>query len=70
MPSGSVDASIRYQFLKNKAADITASISDIFRTRYSDVVTMTDYSDEEDRRIMRLAADGAEPQVDRGRGLR
>ncbi|PWT74012.1 MAG: TonB-dependent receptor [Bacteroidetes bacterium] len=38
-PTGGVDASIKYEFLKNKAASITLNVSDIFRTRVSDVVT-------------------------------
>ncbi len=38
-PTGGVDASIKYEFLKNKAASITLSCGDIFRTRVSDVYT-------------------------------
>lgn len=40
-PSGGVDAALKYEFLKNKAASITLSVSDIFRTRVSDVYTMS-----------------------------
>jgi outer membrane receptor protein involved in Fe transport len=40
-PSGGVDASIKYEFLKNKAASFTLSCGDIFRTRVSDVYTMS-----------------------------
>ncbi len=40
-PSGGVDASLKYEFLKNKAASITLSCSDIFRSRVSDVYTMS-----------------------------
>jgi outer membrane receptor protein involved in Fe transport len=39
-PSGGVDASVKYEFLKNKAASFTLSCGDIFRTRVSDVYTM------------------------------
>jgi outer membrane receptor protein involved in Fe transport len=46
-PTGGVDASLKYEFLKNKAASITLSCSDIFRTRVSDVVTETDYFTQE-----------------------
>ncbi|HEV3252143.1 MAG TPA: outer membrane beta-barrel protein [Puia sp.] len=38
-PSGGADASLKYEFLKNKAASITFSVSDIFRTRVNDVFT-------------------------------
>ena len=38
-PTGGMDASIRYEFLKNKAASITLSCSDILRTRVNDVYT-------------------------------
>jgi outer membrane receptor protein involved in Fe transport len=38
-PTGGVDAALRYEFLKNKAASLTFSISDIFRTRVNDVYT-------------------------------
>ncbi|HXB42671.1 MAG TPA: outer membrane beta-barrel protein [Puia sp.] len=38
-PTGGVDASIKYEFLKNKAASFTLSCGDIFRTRVSDVYT-------------------------------
>jgi outer membrane receptor protein involved in Fe transport len=38
-PTGGVDASIRYEFLKNKAASLTLSGSDLFRTRVNDVYT-------------------------------
>ena len=40
-PSGGVDASLKYEFLKNKAASFTLSCGDIFRTRVSDVYTMS-----------------------------
>ncbi len=38
-PTGGVDAAIKYEFLKNKAASITLSVNDIFRTRVNDVYT-------------------------------
>jgi outer membrane receptor protein involved in Fe transport len=38
-PTGGMDASIRYEFLKNKAASLTLSCSDILRTRVNDVYT-------------------------------
>lgn len=38
-PTGGVDASLKYEFLKNKAASLTLSVSDIFRTRVFDVYT-------------------------------
>lgn len=42
-PSGGVDAALKYEFLKGKAASITLSVSDIFRTRVNDVYTSTPY---------------------------
>jgi len=44
LPTGGVDASLRYEFLKNKAASITFNISDIFATRKSDVYINSAYS--------------------------
>ncbi len=41
-PSGGVDAALKYEFLKAKAASLTLSVSDIFRTRVSDVYTTTE----------------------------
>jgi hypothetical protein len=40
-PSGGVDAAIKYTFLKKRTASITLSVNDIFRTRVSDVYTMS-----------------------------
>lgn len=40
-PSYGVDAALKYEFLKNKVAAITLSVSDIFRTRVSDVYTQS-----------------------------
>jgi outer membrane receptor protein involved in Fe transport len=50
-PSGSVDASLKFEFLKNKAANITLSIDDIFRTRQYDVIINSTYSSQETYRI-------------------
>ena len=44
LPTGGVDASLKYEFLKNKAASLTFSISDIFATRRSDTYINTAYS--------------------------
>ncbi|HLZ87851.1 MAG TPA: outer membrane beta-barrel family protein, partial [Puia sp.] len=38
-PTGGVDAALRYEFLKNKAAAITLSVSDVLRTRVNSVYT-------------------------------
>ena len=42
-PSGGVDAALKFEFLKAKAASITLSVNDIFRTRVSDIYTTTPY---------------------------
>jgi outer membrane receptor protein involved in Fe transport len=42
-PSGGVDASLKYEFLKNKIASLTLSVSDIFRTRVNDIYTSSTY---------------------------
>ncbi len=39
MPKMSVDASVRYEFLKNKAASLTLSVNDIFRTDLNETYT-------------------------------
>jgi outer membrane receptor protein involved in Fe transport len=50
-PTGGVDAALRFEFMKNKAAALTLSVSDIFRTRVSDVYTYSaTYTQEADRR--------------------
>ncbi len=36
-PNYGVDIAVRYEFLKNRAASISANINDIFRTRVSDI---------------------------------
>lgn len=40
-PSYSVDAALRYEFLKNKAASVTLNVSDIFKTRINDMYTQS-----------------------------
>ena len=50
-PTGGVDASIRYEFLKNRVASVTLSVSDIFRTRVNDVyISSGSFIQEADRR--------------------
>ena len=44
LPTGGADASLKYEFLKNKAASLTFSMSDIFATRRSDVFINSQYS--------------------------
>jgi hypothetical protein len=44
LPTGGVDASLKYEFLKNKAASLTFSMNDIFATRRSDVFINAQYS--------------------------
>ena len=39
MPNFDVDAALKYEFLKNKAASVTLSASDIFRTNINEVYT-------------------------------
>jgi outer membrane receptor protein involved in Fe transport len=46
LPTGGVDASVKYEFLKNKAASFTFSISDIFATRRYDVYISSSYSNQ------------------------
>ena len=42
-PTYGVDAAVRYEFLKNKVASLTLSVSDIFKTRKNDVYTQSSY---------------------------
>ncbi|HET7000109.1 MAG TPA: TonB-dependent receptor [Puia sp.] len=44
LPTGGVDASLKYEFLKNKTASLTFSINDILATRRSDVYINSQYS--------------------------
>ena len=46
LPTGGVDASLKYEFLKNKAASLTFSMNDIFATRRSDVFINSQYSNQ------------------------
>lgn len=46
MPNLDVDGSVRYEFLKNKAASVTLSVRDIFRSDYNEVYTFTPYFDQ------------------------
>ncbi len=46
MPNLDVDGSIKYEFLKNKAASVTLSVRDIFRTDINEVYTYTPYFDQ------------------------
>jgi hypothetical protein len=46
LPTGGVDASLKYEFLKNKAASLTLSVNDIFATRRSDVFINSQYSNQ------------------------
>jgi outer membrane receptor protein involved in Fe transport len=49
--TGSVNASVKFEFLKNKAANLTLSIDDIFKTRRSDVIVNSAYSNQETYRV-------------------
>jgi outer membrane receptor protein involved in Fe transport len=42
-PTYGVDAAMRYEFLKNRVASLTLSVSDIFKTRKNDVFTDSYY---------------------------
>jgi len=42
-PTYGVDAALKYEFLKNKAASITMNVSDIFKTRKNDVYSDASY---------------------------
>ncbi|MFT4093297.1 MAG: TonB-dependent receptor [Niabella sp.] len=46
MPTYGVDIAVKYEFLKNKAASVTLSGNDIFKTRVSDVYTNATYFDQ------------------------
>jgi outer membrane receptor protein involved in Fe transport len=50
-PTGGMDASLRFQFLKNNAASLTLTGSDLLRTRVSDVYTYAStFTQEANRR--------------------
>jgi outer membrane receptor protein involved in Fe transport len=42
-PTYGVDAALKYEFMKNKVASFTLSVSDIFKTRQSDIYTSSSY---------------------------
>lgn len=42
-PTYGVDASLKYEFLKNKSASLTLSVSDIFRTRITSTYSESDF---------------------------
>lgn len=46
LPNFDVDGSVRYEFLKNKAASVTLSVRDIFRSDYNETFTFTPYFDQ------------------------
>ncbi|GGA83130.1 TonB-dependent receptor [Puia dinghuensis] len=46
-PSGGADAALRYEFLKNRVASLTLSVSDIFRTRVNSVYTYASYYEQD-----------------------
>lgn len=50
MPNYGVDAALKYEFLKAKAASITLSVNDIFKTRKSDVYTDAGFYDQHQMR--------------------
>jgi outer membrane receptor protein involved in Fe transport len=50
-PQYSVDAAVRYDFLKDKAASISLGVNDLFKTRKYDAHTETDYFIQDAYRI-------------------
>lgn len=50
MPFYGVDAALKYEFLKGKAASVTLSVNDIFKTRKSDVYTDAGFYDQHQMR--------------------
>jgi len=46
LPNFNVDGSIKYEFLKNKAASVILSVRDIFRSSLNEVYTYTPYFDQ------------------------
>jgi outer membrane receptor protein involved in Fe transport len=46
-PTYGVDAALKFEFLKNKAASFTLNVSDIFKTRKSDVFSNASYFTQE-----------------------
>ena len=49
-PTYGVDAAVKFEFLKNKAASFTLNVSDIFKTRKSDVFSNASYFSQETQR--------------------
>ncbi|HUC81464.1 MAG TPA: TonB-dependent receptor [Flavisolibacter sp.] len=49
-PNYGVDASVRFEFLKNKVASLTLNVNDIFRTRLFDQYTETQFSIQNSQR--------------------
>jgi len=50
-PFGGIDLAVKKTFLKNQAASITASMSDIFRTRWSDQYSTSEFFAQEYDRL-------------------
>jgi outer membrane receptor protein involved in Fe transport len=50
-PTYGVDAALKYDFMKNKAASLTLSMSDIFKTRKTDVFTQSPIFTQEAVRV-------------------
>jgi outer membrane receptor protein involved in Fe transport len=58
-PIYSVDIAVRKEFMKNKAASITLQVNDIFRTRVNNVITESDFFEQDvlrrrDPQVVRL----------------
>lgn len=51
MPSLDVDAALKYEFLKDKAASVTLSVSDIFKTQRRETYTTSPYFDQHQVRV-------------------
>ncbi|MBO9596106.1 MAG: TonB-dependent receptor [Niabella sp.] len=46
MPNYGIDAALKYEFLKGKAASVTLSVNDLFKTRKSDIYTSSGFFDQ------------------------
>lgn len=51
MPTYGVDVALKYEFLKNKAASVTLTGSDIFKTRVNDVYTSAGFFNQHQYRV-------------------
>ncbi len=51
MPTYGIDVALKYEFLKNKAASVTLSGSDIFKTRVNDVYTTAGFFNQHQYRV-------------------